>query len=293
MTPLLSVIIPTYNNVDVLRRSVESWQRFAGGEAVELLVIEDGCRDGTPAYLDALSRTAWGADHVRVFHENDVHEQRCTNRGFAEAGAPLMLVWQDDMFVARRWFVPELLRTFRANADLGLLGLTRGLDCRPHPMPIERWEDLTDWRRLPSTIGKGPLNWCRIQEVDIVIRPWAVRSEAISRVGALDTAFALSEWDEADLCFRIRQAGWRIGAHGYERLGAYEHLGSTTLGRSFGDGYKAQVLENGRLFHARWDEEIARSHGRDRRTWWRRAPAGAWAATARRALRRAIVRATR
>lgn len=293
MMPQLSVIIPTHNNVDVLRRSIESWERFAAEAAVELLVIEDGCRDATAAYLETLTETAWGADHVRVFHENDVHEQRCTNRGLAEARAPLMLVWQDDMFVACRWFVRELLRTFRAHGDLGLLGLTRGLDCRPHRAPIERWEDLTDWERLPSTIGRGPLNWCRIQEVDIVIRPWAVRREAIARVGALDAAFALSEWDEADLCFRIRQAGWRIGTHGYERLGAYVHLGSTTLGGTLSDGYKAQVLKNGLLFHARWDGEIARSHARPRRTWWRRAPASAWVATTRRCLHQLAKRAIR
>ncbi len=293
MIPRLSVVIPTHDNADALRRAVESWRRFAGEEAIELLVVEDGCRDGTAAYLDALSRTPWGADRVRVFHENDVHEQRCTNRGLAEARASLVLVWQDDMFVARRWFVQELLRTFDANADLGVLGLTRGLDCRPHPGPIERWEDLTDWRRLPSTIGRPPLNWFRIQEVDFVIRPWAVRRSAIVSVGALDSAFVLSEWDEADLCFRIRKAGWRIGTHGYERLGAYVHLGSATLGRSFSERYRAQVLENGRLFHARWDEEIAGSHGRVRRTWWRTAPARAWAATAQRALRSVIRRETR
>lgn len=292
MTPQLSVIVPTYNNLPFLQRCLASWERFAAGESFELVVIEDACRDGTPAYLRDLAGSGWGKAHMRVFHEDDVHEQQCTNRGVAEARGSILLAWQDDMFVARRWFVPELLRTFRDHVDLGVLGLTRGLDCRAFPAPIERWEDLTDWRRLPSTIGTGPLNWCRIQEVDFVIRPWAVRREAIDRVGALDTAFALSEWDEADLCFRIRRAGWRVGTHGYERLGAYEHAGSSTLGRAFTDSYKAQVLANGLLFHSRWDEEIARSSGRRKRTWWRRAPASAWGATAGRALTRAWARVT-
>jgi GT2 family glycosyltransferase len=290
--PQLSVIIPTYNNVAVLRQCVDSWRMHAGSAPVELLVIEDHCHDGTAAYLDELSRTPWGAAHVRVFHENDVHEQRCTNRGFAEAASPLLLVWQDDMFVARPWFAPELIRVFTAHQDLAVLGLTRGLDCHPFPEPIRRWEDLTAWDRLTSTIGPAPLNWCRIQEVDLVIRPWVVRREALERVGALDTAFVLSEWDEADLCFRVRAAGWRIGAHGYERLGAYIHLGSATLGRTFTEAYKAQVLSNGLLFHERWDAEIARSHVRARKTWWRATSFAAWADTARQAIRRAAVRWT-
>ena len=291
-SPQLSVVVPTHDNLPVLRHCLESWQRYARDEAIELLVVEDGCRDGTAAYLDELSHSAWGAAHVRVLHEADVHEQRCTNRGIASARAPLLLVWQDDMFLAARWLVPELMATFARHADLAVLGLARGLDCLPAGRPIERWEDLTDWSRLPSTIGPPLLNWLRIQEVDFVIRPWAIRREVIDRVGPLDTAFALSEWDEADLCFRVRQAGGRVGTHGYERLGAYEHLGSATLGRSLSDAYKAQVLKNGLLFHSRWDGEIARSHARARRTWWRPlSPRGLTAtagAVTRRGLRRVI-----
>ena len=289
--PQLSVIVPTHDNLAVLRRCVDSWRALGGDRAFELLIVEDGCRDGTAAWLEELVATPWGATHVRVFHEADVHEQRCTNRGLAEAAAPLALVWQDDMFVARRWLVSELLRLFQSYDDLGLLGLTRGLDCHPFHAPIQGWEDLTDWNRLTSTIGYAPLNWVRVQEVDFVIRPWVVRRAAIARTGALDSAFALSEWDEADLCFRIRGAGWRIGTHGYERVGAYVHQGSSTLARSFTDKYKAQVLRNGLLFHQRWDEEIARNHLRRRRTWWRRMSAAALRDTAAAASRRAIQRA--
>ena len=60
-----------------------------------------------------------------------------------------------------------------------------------------------------------------------------------------------TEWDEADLACRIREAGWKVATCGYERLGGYEHLGSSTLG-TLSDAYKARVLKNGLLFHQRW-----------------------------------------
>ena len=274
--PALSVIIPTHNNLPVLRQCIARWERLSGTTDLELIVIEDGCSDETPKWLDALSGTGWGAAHLRCVHEDNAHEQTCTNRGFAESRGALLLVWQDDMLLDRDWLAPELLRTFARHGDLGLLGLTRGLDCHPVDRPILKWEDLTEWDRLSSTIGPAPWNWLAIQEVDFVIRPWAVRREAIARVGPLDPAFVLSEWDEADLAFRLRQAGWRVGTHGYERLGAYMHLGSSTLARSFTDTYKAQVLKNGLLFHDRWDEEIAHSHARERKTWPRAATSRAW-----------------
>ena len=84
MIPRLTVVIPTFNNVDVLRRCLESW-RTHGGAEVELVVVEDGCRDATPDVLRTLERTPWGERHLRWVHEDDAHELRCTNRGLAEA----------------------------------------------------------------------------------------------------------------------------------------------------------------------------------------------------------------
>jgi GT2 family glycosyltransferase len=278
--PAISVVVPTFNNLDVLRQCVDSWREH-GGEDVELVVIEDGCRDATPAYLEDIAATPWGRRQLRWLHESDAHELRCTNRGLAAARGTLLMAWQDDMFLRASWLVPELIRTFASYDDIGLVSLSRGLNCLPLDEPIETWEQLTDWRRLQSTIGPPPGNWLRLQEVDVVIRPWIVRKACVDRVGPLDEAFRPTEWDEADLALRVRGAGWRVATCGYERLGAYFHLGSTTISRAPTAPYRARVLENGRMFHARWDQTIAAQHPRVRRTWPRRATAAGWAVTLR------------
>lgn len=273
-SPKLSVVIPTFNNVEVLRRCLDSWERFAPGSPVELIVIEDGCRDQTPAYLDERAATSWGRAHLRWIHENNVHELRATNRGLAEARAPLIVTWHDDMFLCSDWLVPELLTTFDRYPDLGLLCLSRGLLCHYRDEPITTWEELIDFRRLESTIGARPLNWFRLQEVDAVIRPWVVRRACLDRVGSLDEAFVPTGWDEADLAFRIRQAGWRVATHGYKRDGAFVHLGSSTFAK-FALNLE-QDLRNGLLFHSRWDDTIRSEENRTRQTWRRCPPAAGW-----------------
>jgi GT2 family glycosyltransferase len=279
-SPRLSIVIPTFDNLDVLRRAVDAWREH-GGSDVELIVVEDGCRVDTPAYLEEMAATEWGTRQLRWIHQDDAHELRCTNAGFAAARGEFMMAWQDDMFLRAGWLVPELLRTFDAYPDVGMISLSRGLNCLPLDEPIDRWEQLIDWRRLQSTIGPAPWNWFQLQEVDAVIRPWVVRRRCIDRVGNLDEAFRPTEWDEADLAFRIRTAGWRIATCGYERLAAYEHLGSTTISRTPSAPYLARVLDNGRLFHARWDHAIVAEHPRTRRTWSRRQTLAGWAATLR------------
>ncbi len=289
--PALSVVIPTFNNQEVLAQCLGAWERF-GGDRIELIVVEDGCRDGTAAFLERAAATSWCRSHLRWIHMDDAHELRCTNAGIAQARGPLVMAWQDDMFLRADWLVPELLRTFDAYPDLGLMSLSRGLNCLPVNEPITRWEDLTDWRRLQSTIGSGPGNWFRLQEVDIVIRPWILRRNCIERVGVLDEAFRPTEWDEADLAYRIREAGWKVATCGYERLGGYYHLGSTTIGARPSQAYLSRVLRNGLLFHDRWGTTIARQHPRPRRTWTRQATARGWIATVP-AIARAVVRRRR
>ena len=273
------MVIATHDNLPVLRRCLESWERFAASQPVELLVIEDGCSDGTAEYLAERAGTEWGRRVLRPLHEENVHELMCTNRGLAEARAPLVMSWHDDMFLRASWFVPELIATFRAYPEIGLLALSRGLVCTPHDEPVRTWEDSIDWRRLRSTIGPAPLNWLRLHEVDAVVRPWVVRAECVRAVGALDEAFRPTEWDEADLAFRIRAAGWKVATHGYERGGAYEHLLSSTLSRTPSEARMALGLRNALLFHRRWDDDIRREHARPRRAWTRRATPAGWAAT--------------
>ena len=265
--PRLSLVVPTFNNVKVLRGCIESWQQFGGDEPFEIVVIEDGCRDETPAYLAEAASTPWGQRHLRWIHEGNVHELRATNRGLREARAPIVMTWHDDMFVRVPWLAREILDSFARYPEIGLLCLSRGLTCSPCDEPIATWNDVIDWRRLQSTVGPRVSNWFSLSEVDAVIRPWAVRRACLERVGVLDEAFVPTGWDEADLAFRIREAGWKVAVHGYERGCAYKHLGSTTFTK-----YSLNLerdMQNAQLFYGRWDAAIRAGADRARRRWRR------------------------
>jgi GT2 family glycosyltransferase len=291
--PALSVVIPTHDNLALLRRCLDGWRRYADGQPVELFVIADGCTDGTQVYLAEIAGTDWGRRHLRWTETPDIHELMCTNLGLREARAPLVMSWHDDMFLQGGWFVPELLATFRGIPAIGLMSFSRGLTFTPVPGLPETWEESVGWERMQSTIGPAPLNWFRVYEVDAVMRPWVVRKACIEKVGALDEAFRPTEWDEADLCYRIRAAGWSIATHGYERDGAYEHAVSSTLSRTPSEKRMALGLRNARIFFERWGDTIRGEHPRARASWRRRATPAGWAATARAMAAHALGRAPR
>jgi GT2 family glycosyltransferase len=278
--------VPTFNNVKVLRTCLEHWERFGGDLPLEIVVIEDGCQDETPAFLAERSATSWGRAHVRWVHESNVHELRATNRGLREARAPIVMTWHDDMFVRVPWLAAEIVRVFNRYPDIGLLCLSRGLTCTPFDEPIVNWEDVLDWRRLQSTIGPSATNWFSLYEVDAVIRPWAVRRDCLDAVGLLDEAYVPTGWDEADLAFKVRERGWKVAVHGYERACAFKHLGSTTFNK-----YNLNLerdLQNATRFYARWDAAIRGGAGRARQRWLRPTSPLAWRDTARRMVEYAL-----
>lgn len=101
---LVSVIIPAYNAADVLERCVRSvlaqtYARF------EVLLVDDGSRDGTPELADALARED---GRVRVVHKENGGVSSARNAGLDEArGEWLTFVDADDYLGSR--FLESLL----------------------------------------------------------------------------------------------------------------------------------------------------------------------------------------
>ena len=106
---LVSVIIPAYNAADVLERCVRSVlaQTYA---CFEVLLVDDGSRDGTPELADALARED---GRVRVVHKENGGVSSARNAGLAGArGEWLTFVDADD------YLEPDFLA-----------GLLRGTPC--------------------------------------------------------------------------------------------------------------------------------------------------------------------
>ena len=70
MTKLLSIAIPSYNSEAYMRHAIESL--LPGGDEVEILVVDDGSKDGTAAIADEYEARYPGI--VRALHkENGGH----------------------------------------------------------------------------------------------------------------------------------------------------------------------------------------------------------------------------
>ncbi len=90
---ILSIAVPCYNSQEYMRKCVDSL--LAGGEDVEILIVDDGSTDETGAIADDYARRYPGI--VRAIHQENGGHGQAVNAGLADArGLYFKVVDSDD-----------------------------------------------------------------------------------------------------------------------------------------------------------------------------------------------------
>ena len=93
--PFLSVVVPTYNRCESLRRTLDGLARQEGiaWERVEVIVVSDGATDGTDAML-----AQYAAPYaLRPIRQDNAGPACARNRGIAEARGEVVVFLDDDV----------------------------------------------------------------------------------------------------------------------------------------------------------------------------------------------------
>ena len=98
--PLVSVIIPTYNRGWIVQEAIDSVlnQDFSD---YELIVVDDGSDDNTPAILKAYG------NKITVLHQPNKGVSAARNRGIAAAAGRLIAFLDSDDLWLHKSFQPR------------------------------------------------------------------------------------------------------------------------------------------------------------------------------------------
>lgn len=109
---LLTCVVPCYNSAAYMERAVDSL--LAGGEEMEILIVNDGSTDETGAIADRLAQEHPGT--VRVHHQANAGHGSALNYGIAHGeGVYFKVVDSDDRLL--REHVPALMDALRRHAE--------------------------------------------------------------------------------------------------------------------------------------------------------------------------------
>ena len=92
---LLSIVVPCYNSQDYMEHCIASL--LPGGSQVEILIVDDGSKDGTAAIADRLA--AEHPDMIRAIHQENAGHGGAVNTGLAHASGLFFKVVDSDDWV--------------------------------------------------------------------------------------------------------------------------------------------------------------------------------------------------
>ena len=202
MTPEFSVVIPTYERPQTLFRVLDALAVQAEAPPFEVVVVDDGSRDDTPARLRAHAPTY----PFRHFTQENAGPAAARNRGVREAAGRLVLFLGDDT-------VPEpglLAVHARAHAERGadpvaVLGYTtwpRERRVSPFLHHINEY-GLQFGYGLIEDPERVPFNFFYTSNISL---PRALLLE----VGLFDTTFPYAAWEDIEIAYRMTRRGLRI-----------------------------------------------------------------------------------
>ncbi|NUM25381.1 MAG: glycosyltransferase family 2 protein [Candidatus Buchananbacteria bacterium] len=215
--PELSIIIVSWNVKDLLKKCLQSIEKYRNKLAVEIIVVDNASKDGTVEML----KTEF-PDVRLITNSNNLGFAAANNQGILRSQGDYILLLNPDTEVIKDT-LNKMLNFIKIRPQIGILG------CK-HLNP--------DWTLQPS-VRRFPAFWAIFfiltklykifpnippiyyyfaedfnykisQPIDQVAGScMMIRRQTIEEIGLLDERFFI--WfEEVDLCKRSKDAGWEV-----------------------------------------------------------------------------------
>ncbi|MEW5805862.1 MAG: glycosyltransferase [Acidobacteriota bacterium] len=247
----LSIITPVFNNLLFTRQYLEAVVPELGGDA-ELIIVDDASTDDTQKHLaswkDSLKESLKGRIHILQNVENIGFLKSC-NRGARIARGKYILFLNNDT-VPHGGFADHLMRLAETDEKVGAVGAKLIYpDGRLQEAGgiVFRDGSAKNYGRY-KTADMPQYNF--IREVDYCSGACLlVRKALFDKVGGFDERFSPAYYEDTDLCFSIRQMGYKVL---YQPLCVVKHHEGVSCGKDVYTSIKRYQEVNRVKFVEKW-----------------------------------------
>lgn len=246
--PVVSIVIPVYNQIQHTYHCLASIARFASDLAIEVIVVNDCSSDETP---DVLTRIRG----LRVLHnEQNMGFVDSCNRGVDMARGQYVVLLNNDTAVSENW-LDTLYETFEFRPDAGLVGSQLVYpDGRLQESGGIIFSDGSGWNYGRLQDAADP-RYNYLREVDYCSGAAIMfKRELFRELGGFDTRYRPAYYEDTDLAFKMREAGYKVYVQPASRVTHYEGI---TSGTDLTQGVKQYQVVNQSKFLDRWAEALA------------------------------------
>jgi GT2 family glycosyltransferase/glycosyltransferase involved in cell wall biosynthesis len=248
--PVVSVIIPVFNKFELTYNCIRSIIDQGAQMPFEIIVVDDCSRDET-----MLAGLVLGPGIRLVRNEANAGFIRSCNRGFDAARGGYIVFLNNDTEVKARW-LDELYETMQRDPQIGIAGsklLYPDGTLQECGGIVWRLGDGWNWGR--GEAADDP-RYCYMRDADYVSgAALMVRKSLFAGVGKFDEHYLPAYYEDTELCFRARQAGYRVVVQPASEVVHFEGASAGT--DTAGSGMKRFQKINHRKFFERWKDALA------------------------------------
>ena len=243
---MVSIIILTYNRLDVTKLCLESIRRHTP-EPHEIIIIDNGSTDGSRGWLRERATLQHGIRLVEN-RQNLGFAAGC-NQGMRLARGDYLLLLNNDTMVTEGW-LSALLEPF-ADPGVGIVGPMTNSASGIQQWPCCNYGSLQEFEQFAADFRQNHRFWW-IPTRRVVGFCMLFRRSLMEQIGLLDEQFGSGNFEDDDYSLRAALAGYRNLIVGDLFI---HHEGSATF-----DGnrinYREALLRNQAIFNDKWSRPV-------------------------------------
>ena len=236
--PLTSIIIPTYNGVELLRECIAAIRAYTS-EHYELIVVDNGSLDETLAFCRQEKITFVSLPYNSGF-------PKACNRGLRIAVGDTLLLLNNDVIVSHNW-LRNMLACLNADEATGAVAPYSNRVSGIQLLDLG-YETVEDFHRIAETRNVADPNlWKQVER--LVGMCFLFKRAAMDHIGLLDERFTPGLYEEDDYCYRLRQSGYKLMLAGDVIV---HHHGSMSFKKNDPAVVEELIRTNREKFQSKW-----------------------------------------
>lgn len=249
--PLVSIIIPVYNQFDYTYKCLKSILENTSDIDYEIIIADDVSSDET------INITSYVKNIKVVRNEKNLGFLLNCNNAVKLAKGKYIHLLNNDTQVQEAW-LSSLIELIESNDNIGMVGSKLVYpDGRQQEAGGIIWNDASGWNfgRLDDPT-KPEYNY--VKEVDYISGASIMLSKKLwDKIGGFDERYVPAYFEDSDLAFEVRKHGYNVM---FQPKSVVVHFEGISHGTDTGTGIKAYQVKNREKFIEKWKNELEKNH---------------------------------
>jgi radical SAM superfamily enzyme YgiQ (UPF0313 family)/GT2 family glycosyltransferase/acetyltransferase-like isoleucine patch superfamily enzyme/ubiquinone/menaquinone biosynthesis C-methylase UbiE/glycosyltransferase involved in cell wall biosynthesis len=244
----ITIVMPVYNQLEYTRACFDMLKKNTLENSYEIVVVSNAPDEESDRYFNQL------AGKIKVIrNDTNIGFVGACNQGASAATTPYIIFLNNDTLPQKGWLEP-LIQAVEQNPKIGAVGSKLIYpDGRLQEAGAVVFSDGTS-KNFGRNDDPSKPEYNQMVEVDYCSAACLlVRKDLFEAIGGFDLRYAPAYYEETDLCFALRQLGYKVI---YQPKSEVIHHGSVTAGTNSDLGFRKYLAINRKKFKAKWKKEL-------------------------------------